>query len=125
MRKTKFRLVIGARLDLEDAPSLLVYPTDRAAYGRLCRLLSEGQLRADKGKCTLYLADVAQHADGQIFIALPPDDWDWREAVSSTGEQSETKNQGAKIFSFEAARGRLAGSDSPLPSRGGVRGGGP
>ncbi len=56
------RLVIGARLDLEDAPSLLVYPTDRAAYGRLCRLLSEGQLKAGKGKCILTLADVARHA---------------------------------------------------------------
>src|SRR5262249_5452980 len=63
--KDKFRLVIGARLDLEDAPSLLVYPTDRVAYGRLCRLLSEGQLKADKGKCVLTLADVAQHAEGQ------------------------------------------------------------
>ena len=69
------KFIVGARLDLDDAPSLLAYPTDRAAYGRLCRLLTLGQRRAEKGKCTLHLADVAAHADGLIFIALPPDDF--------------------------------------------------
>ena len=66
------KLVVGARLDLEDAPSLLVYPTDRAAYGRLCQLLTLGQRRAPKGECELYLDDVSAHAEGQIFAALPP-----------------------------------------------------
>jgi error-prone DNA polymerase len=68
---TKF--IVGARLDLQDAPSLLAYPTDRAAYGRLCRLLTLGQRRAEKGECILYLDDVASHAQSLIFIALPPD----------------------------------------------------
>ena len=36
-------LIVGCRLDLQDFPSLLVYPTDRAAYGRLCRLLTIGK----------------------------------------------------------------------------------
>jgi len=69
------KFIVGARLDLQDAPSLLAYPTDRAAYGRLCRLLTLGQRRAEKGQCTLFLDDVADHAEGLIFIALPPDDW--------------------------------------------------
>ena len=72
------KLIIGARLDLEDAPSLVCLPTDRAAYGRLCRLLSLGQGRAIKGKCSLRLADVAAHAAGQQFIVLPPPGWNWR-----------------------------------------------
>jgi error-prone DNA polymerase len=69
------KFIVGCRLDLEDAPSLLAYPRDRAAYGRLCKLLTLGQRRAEKGKCTLQLADVAAHAEGLIFIALPPDDF--------------------------------------------------
>ena len=69
------KFIVGARLDLDDAPSLLAYPTDRAAYGRLCRLLTLGQRRAEKGKCSLHLDDIAAHADGLIFIALPPDDF--------------------------------------------------
>ena len=65
------KFMVGVRLDLQDVPSLLAYPTDRAAYGRLCRLLTLGQRRAEKGKCTLHLDDVAAQADGLIFIALP------------------------------------------------------
>jgi error-prone DNA polymerase len=72
-KEAGIRLVVGARLDLQDAPDLLAYPTGRAAYGRLCRLLTLGQRRAKKGDCTLYLEDVADHAEGLIFIALPPD----------------------------------------------------
>ncbi|MGP1395782.1 MAG: error-prone DNA polymerase [Inquilinaceae bacterium] len=69
-KQAGLKLVIGARLDLRDAPSLLAYPTDRAAYGRLSRLLSRGKLRAPKGACHLWLADVAEFAAGMIFIAL-------------------------------------------------------
>jgi error-prone DNA polymerase len=65
------KFIVGARLVLRDGPSLLAYPTDRAAYGRLCRLLTLGQRRAEKGECTLFLDDVAAHAEGLIFIALP------------------------------------------------------
>src|SRR5215213_4378851 len=57
-RETGVRLVVGCRLDLEDETSLLVYPTDRDAYGRLCRLLSIGKARAGKGKCRLGWDDV-------------------------------------------------------------------
>ena len=51
--RTGVRLVVGCRLDLEEGVSLLVYPTDLAAYSRLCRLLSIGKQRAGKGACRL------------------------------------------------------------------------
>ena len=66
------RLLIGARLDLACGLSLLCYPRDRAAYGRLCRLLTLGQRRAAKGGCVLHQGDVTAHAEGQVLIALPP-----------------------------------------------------
>ena len=68
------RLVVGCRLDLCDGPSLLCYPRDRPAYGRLCRLLTTGQRRAEKGRCELYLSDVYDYAAGQIFVVLPGED---------------------------------------------------
>ena len=66
--------LIGCRLDLTDAPSLLAYPIDRDGYGRLSRLLSLGKMRAGKGECDLSLSDVAEHAEGIAFIAWPQDD---------------------------------------------------
>ena len=66
------RLLTGARLDLACGLSLLCYPQDRAAYARLCRLLTLGQRRAAKGGCVLHLDDAMEHAEGQVLIALPP-----------------------------------------------------
>ena len=40
------RFIVGARLDFRCGRSLLVYPTDRAAYGRLARLITLGRRRA-------------------------------------------------------------------------------
>jgi error-prone DNA polymerase len=71
-KRKGLRLVVGARLDLADGPSLLAFPVDRAAYGRLARLLTLGRRRAPKGECHLAFADALAHADGQILVALPP-----------------------------------------------------
>jgi error-prone DNA polymerase len=67
------KFIVGARLDPRDAPGLLVYPTDRAAYGRLARLLTLGKRRAPKSQCWLDLADVLDHAEGLIVVALAPE----------------------------------------------------
>ena len=111
------RLVIGARLDLQDAPSLLCFPRDRKAYGRLSRLISLGQGRAAKGQCRLFLSDVAAHAEGQIFIALPPEDWDWRE-VAATPMCAGQKSAQVLLFpSPRPLRGEGHGDAVP-PARG-------
>ncbi len=70
------RLIIGCRLDLACGTSLLVYPTDRAAYARLCGLLSAGKAAGGHGVCQLTWDDVAARADGLVAILLPdqPDD---------------------------------------------------
>lgn len=39
-------LVVGSRLGFTDGTELIVFPRDRAAYGRLCRLLSLGKSEA-------------------------------------------------------------------------------
>ncbi|RUW63795.1 error-prone DNA polymerase [Mesorhizobium sp. M7A.F.Ca.US.008.03.1.1] len=70
-RTTGVRLIVGCRLDLTDGMSLLVYPTDRDAYSRLCRLLSLGKGRAGKAKCHLEWSDVVAYGEGLIAVLLP------------------------------------------------------
>ena len=70
---TGVRLIVGCRLDLQCGTSLLVYPTDRKAYGRLCRLLTVGKRRAGKGACHIDWADVAEWNEGLLAILLPDD----------------------------------------------------
>ncbi|MEW5684975.1 MAG: error-prone DNA polymerase [Pseudomonadota bacterium] len=71
---SSIRALTGCRLDFADGtPSLLVYPSDREAYGRLTRLLTLGQRRAEKGECDLAWADFEAHAEGQLVLVVPPD----------------------------------------------------
>jgi error-prone DNA polymerase len=71
-QKNNTRLIPACRLDLLDGPSLLAYPTDRNAYALLCNLLSTGNLRAEKGHCHLYKADVYRYSKDIKFIVIPP-----------------------------------------------------
>lgn len=66
------RLIPACRLDLLDGPSLLAYPTNRPGYSMLSNLLTVGNLRAEKGECHLYRADVYRHAADLKFIIIPP-----------------------------------------------------
>jgi error-prone DNA polymerase len=68
------KFLAGTRLVTTDGFEVIAYPTDRAAYGRLCRLLSTGNLKAPKGECHIGFADILSVADGQMLIALPPEE---------------------------------------------------
>ena len=61
----------GARLVFADGtPDILAYPRNRAGWGRLTRLLTLGNLRAEKGACTLYIDDLLAHAFGLELIVM-------------------------------------------------------
>jgi error-prone DNA polymerase len=68
---TGVRLIVGCRLDLQCGTSMLVYPTDRKAYGGLCRLLTLGKTRAGKGACDLAWPDVEAWQEGLVAVLLP------------------------------------------------------
>jgi error-prone DNA polymerase len=65
------RVVTGARLVFTDGtPDILAYPGDRAAYGRLCRLLTRGNLRAPKGECHLAVDDLLEYGQGLQIVVM-------------------------------------------------------
>ncbi len=89
--------------------SLLLYPTDRAAYGRLCRLLTLGRRRTTKGECFLTLHDVIEHHEGLLAAIVPPRvlDQDFIEVVEGL----------ARVFDddrFSIASSCLYGEDDRL-----------
>jgi error-prone DNA polymerase len=78
------RLVVGARLSFrDDTPDLLCYPQDRAAWGRLTRLLTIGKGRVPHGdtgdaakatnRCFLHYTDLLEHGEGQLLLAVAPE----------------------------------------------------
>jgi len=60
------KLLIGAEITPDDAPPVVLFATDRAAYGRLSRLLTVGRRRASKGECHLTFDDIAEHSKGLL-----------------------------------------------------------
>jgi error-prone DNA polymerase len=95
------RLLVGCRLVFNDGAALIVYPRDRAAYGRLCRLLSIGKSgvegwttdadepRIPKGECWLDFDQAVALGEGMVALVPAPVSLDdafearlkaWREA---------------------------------------------
>src|SRR5690606_25939015 len=49
-KKLKLKPLIGCRIETVDGLAFLAYPADRAAYGRLCRLISAGRMSTLNGE---------------------------------------------------------------------------
>jgi error-prone DNA polymerase len=69
-----FKLATGTRLVFADGtPDIVVYPANRAGWGRLCRLLSHGNRKdgVKKGECQLVLDDLLNDARDLLLILMP------------------------------------------------------
>ena len=89
-KKEKLEVLTGARLQFTDGAELIVYPRDRAAYGRLCRLLSIGKAEIDKdtaaikkagergfkpigkGECRLAFEQAVELGEGLVALVPAP-----------------------------------------------------
>ena len=93
---SKIQFIVGCEIHPIDGPPLVAWPTDRASYGRLCKMLSLGRLRASKGLCQLTWQDIAEHCKGwlgALLLRQPNEDWLGklveRHAMASRFEEDE------------------------------------
>jgi error-prone DNA polymerase len=105
-KENNLKLLIGAEITPVDAPPVVLLATDRAAYGRLCRLITLGRRQAPKGECKLAIGDVAVHNAGLLALVLPGSEsvprncvrWP-SEAVENNGSNaSEGPRTGRAVF---------------------------
>jgi len=104
----KPKLLIGSRLVFMDGtPDILVYPRDRAAYGRLCRLLTRGKRGddTDKGECHLRLDDLLEFAEGQLLVAMPPHRFEQEQALKVLGQLQRSRADGVWLAASLLYRG--------------------
>ena len=99
------KLLVGAEITPDDAPPVVLWATDRAAYGRLARLITQGRRRAEKGDCRLSFDDIAQHAEG----LLAGISGEWR---VESGEETTGRRGAAKL----CVPTQIIRSDSRLPT---------
>ncbi|MDZ4134400.1 MAG: error-prone DNA polymerase, partial [Paracoccaceae bacterium] len=80
------RLIAAARIVTRTGFSVTLLPRDRAAWGRLCRLLTLGRRRAVKGRCDLGLEDLLEWGEGAEMLLHP---------ASAPTDEGETGGTGA------------------------------
>src|SRR5580698_9195431 len=105
-RNRKIKFLVGTRLVTIDGFEIVAYPTDRAAYGRLCKLLTAGNLKTEKGECHLTFEQILNASEGQILIAIPPHDFPGRSAAP---HETEFKSRLAAFARAAPGRTFLAG----------------
>ncbi len=106
--KFKPKLLIGSRLVFRDGtPDILVYPRDRAAYGRLCQLLTRGKRGEDteKGECHLDLDDLLEFAEGQLVAVMLPHRFETAKALDVLGRLQRSRADGVWLAASLLYRG--------------------
>ncbi|KIZ43640.1 error-prone DNA polymerase, partial [Rhodopseudomonas palustris] len=104
--QSKPKLLIGSRLVFCDGtPDILAYPRDRAAYGRLCQLLTHGKRLAGKGECHLTLADLLAYAEGQLLVLALPHRFDNTAALDVLAQLRQSRADGVWLGASLLYRG--------------------
>ncbi|MDR3408568.1 MAG: PHP domain-containing protein, partial [Methylovirgula sp.] len=105
------RVVTGCRLVFCDGtPDILAYPQDRAAYARLTRLITRGNMKGQKGLCRITAMDLLEAAEGLQLAVLPDSTWEPEDAAAKPGKIYEDFADG------EAATPALPLRQTELPS---------
>lgn len=107
----KPKLLIGARIVFIDGtPDIFVYPRDRAAYGRLCQLLTRGKrgddiTRIEKGECRLSFADLLEFSEGQLLVLTLPHRFEPAQALDVLAKLKASRAEGVWLAASLIYRG--------------------
>src|ERR671924_753884 len=67
-RETSVRLIIGSQVTVDDHSMIILLAQDRNGYANLCRLLTAGRLRSEKGESAVTWDEICRHAAGLIAL---------------------------------------------------------
>src|SRR5690554_7686911 len=79
------KLIIGSEFRLPEAGTLILLCPNREAYGQLCRLITRGRRRAEKGHYNLSLDDFSQGLELCLLL--------WKPAPPGSNLASDKDNQ--------------------------------
>ncbi|WP_234681299.1 error-prone DNA polymerase [Bradyrhizobium monzae] len=107
----KPKLLIGARIVFVDGtPDIFVYPRDRAAYGRLCQLLTRGKrgddiTRIEKGECRLSFPDLLEFSEGQLLVLTLPHRFEDAKTLDVLSQLKASRAEGVWLAASLVYRG--------------------
>jgi error-prone DNA polymerase len=70
-KNTGLRLIVGSEIQITDGPKLVFLVQTKAGYERLCRLITEGRRRSEKGTYQITRDDLADGMPGNLVLWIP------------------------------------------------------
>ncbi len=67
-QSTGVQLILGSEITVTDGTTLMLLAQDREGYANLCRLITRGRLRCDKGSSEVSWEEVCEHAQGLLAL---------------------------------------------------------
>src|SRR5581483_10598415 len=67
-REIGLKLIVGAEIAVSGGATIVLLAQDRGGYANLCRLITRGRLRCEKGESAVTWDEVCAHAPGLIAL---------------------------------------------------------
>jgi error-prone DNA polymerase len=67
-REAGIKLLIGSEISIDDGSAVVLLAMGRAGYANLCRLITAGRRRSEKGSSVVGWREVYEHADDLIAL---------------------------------------------------------
>jgi error-prone DNA polymerase len=67
-RELGIHLILGSEITIDDGSTLVLLAATREGYANLCRLVTVGRRRSEKGESRVGWREVCAHADGVIAL---------------------------------------------------------
>jgi error-prone DNA polymerase len=67
-RELGVKLILGSEITLDDDSTIALLATDRDGWKSLCRLITEGRRRSEKGESRVRWDEVCAHAEGLVAL---------------------------------------------------------
>ncbi|HXV48373.1 MAG TPA: error-prone DNA polymerase [Candidatus Binatia bacterium] len=67
-REVGLKLIIGSQVTVAGGSTIVLLAEDRGGYANLCRLITKGRLRSEKGESAVSWDEVCAHAPGLIAL---------------------------------------------------------
>src|SRR5439155_22457491 len=67
-REVGLKLIIGSQITVDDGSAIVLLAQDRGGYANLCRLITKGRLRSEKGESAVTWDEICAHARGLVAL---------------------------------------------------------
>jgi error-prone DNA polymerase len=67
-REVGLKLIVGSQVSVADGSTIVLLAQDRGGYANLCRLLTKGRLRSEKGESAVSWDEICRHAAGLLGL---------------------------------------------------------